>query len=70
MLIELSRSKQKKMINLLLRLAEHPGQLGNYSTQGKDGRSIEHLRLDGFRISFSADDAVRELRVVDIARLT
>ena len=67
MLIGLSRSKQQKMIDLLFRLAEHPSQPGDYSTRS-EGRDIQHLRLGDFRVSFWADHAVRELRVIDLAK--
>ncbi len=68
-LIGLTKSGQRKVTGLLLRLAEHPHQIGDYTTRGDGGHDIQHLRLGEFRISFWADDAVRELRVVDITRL-
>jgi len=68
-LIGLSKAKQKKIISLLFRLAEHPNQPGDYSTRGEHDRDLQRLRLADFRISFWADHAVRELRVVDLARL-
>ena len=58
------------MITSLLQLAEHPIQSGDYFTREENGRDVQHLQLGDFLVSFWADDAGRELRVVDIALLT
>ena len=47
-----SRVQQKKIISLLFRLAEYPGQAGDYSTRDDHGRDLQHLRLGDLRISF------------------
>ncbi len=68
-LTTLSRAQQKIVIGLLVRLAEHPGQPGDYTTRDGQGREIQHLRLANWRISFWPDHAGRELRVTDVSRL-
>ena len=68
-LIGLPKAKQKKILALLFRIAEHPGQLGDYATREEDGREIQHLMVGDWHISFWADDAVRELRITDFTEL-
>ena len=68
-LVGLSRPKQRKIIELLFRLAQHPGQLGDYSTRDDRDRDIQHLRLGDRLVSFWADHAVAELRITAIEEL-
>ncbi len=68
-LVSLPRRKQKRVLRLLFQLAEHPGQLGDYSTRDEDGREIQHLMVGDWHFSFWADHAVRELRVTEIDEL-
>ena len=68
-LTALSRPKQKQVLRLLFKLAEHPGQLGDYVTREEDGREMQHLLVGDWHFSFWADHAVRELRVTEIDEL-
>jgi hypothetical protein len=68
-LVGLSRPRQKQALRLLLQLAEHPSQLGDYATRGEDGREIQHLLIGDWHFSFWADHAVRELRIIEIDNL-
>ena len=68
-LVGLSRPKQKQLLRLLFQLAEHPSQLGDYSTREEAGREIQHLMVGDWHFSFWADHAVRELRVIEIDEL-
>ena len=68
-LVGLPKTKQKKILTLLFRIAEHPGQLGDYATREENGREIQHLMIGDWHISFWADDAVRELRITDFTEL-
>ncbi len=68
-LVGLSRQKQRKLLTLLLQVAEHPMQLGDYSTRDEDGHQLQHLVVGDWHISFWADHAVRELRITELAEL-
>jgi len=68
-LIGLSKAKQRTVIALMFRLAEHPTQLGDYATRGDAGREIQHLMVGDWHFSFWADHPVRELRITEIAEL-
>ena len=68
-LIGVSKARQRKIIELIFQIADHPSQLGDYSTRDDVGRDLQHLLLGDWQFSFWADHAVRELRVTDIAEL-
>jgi hypothetical protein len=68
-LIGLSKAKQRKVITLIFQVAEHPTQLGDYSTHEEGGRDIQHLVVADWHFSFWPDHPVRELRITDIAEL-
>ena len=68
-LVRISKTKQRKIIELIFQISDHPTQLGDYSTRDHVGRDIQHLLLGDWQFSFWADHAVRELRVTDIAEL-
>jgi hypothetical protein len=68
-LIGLSKAKQRRVIDLIFRLAENPTQLGDYATREKGGRDIQHLMVGDWHFSFWADHPVRELRITEIAEL-
>ncbi len=68
-LVGLSRPKQRQVFRLLLQLAEHPGQLGDYATRDGDGREIQHLLVGDWHFSFWADHAAKELRITEIVEV-
>ena len=68
-LIELPRSAQRKVIALLFQLAEMPSQLGDYSSRDDSGRPIQHILIGEWHVSFWADDAAREFRIVEITEV-
>ena len=68
-LVGVSKAKQRKIIALIFQISDHPGQLGDYSTRDDIGRDVQHLLLGDWQFSFWADQAVRELRVTEIAEL-
>ena len=68
-LVSLSKAKQRTVIALLFRLADHPTQLGDYATREQYGREIQHLMVGDWHFSFWPDHPVRELRITDIAEL-
>jgi hypothetical protein len=65
-LIGLSRSKQRAVMLLAERLAEHPSQLGDYATKDDSDRVIQHLLVGDWHFSFWPDHAVRELRITEV----
>ena len=67
--VTLSKRKQRRLLDLLYRLATYPGQLGDYESLDEAGRKVQHLEAGPMVISFWADHAVRELRITDIEEL-
>lgn len=65
----LSKAKQRKVIGLAFQLAEHPSQIGDYTTQDATGRRLENILLGEWHFTFWADHAVREFRITDIAEV-
>jgi hypothetical protein len=57
------------VIALIFRLAEHPGQHGDYATRDENGRDIQHLVVGDWHFSFWPDHPVGELRIAEIAEL-
>ncbi|MGD1030985.1 MAG: hypothetical protein ABSA05_07575 [Opitutaceae bacterium] len=68
-LVGLPKAKQRIVADLAFRLAEHPSQLGDYSTRESAGREIQHINLGDWHFSFWADHAARELRITEITEL-
>jgi len=65
-LVALSKARQKRLISLLLTLAENPNQIGDYSGADDTGRDIQFILIRDQLIAFWADHAVKELRILDI----
>lgn len=65
-LLKLTKRKQRKLVDLLYRLADYPGQPGDYESVDEDGRKIQHLGAGPLVISFWPDHKVRELRITEI----
>jgi hypothetical protein len=65
-LIGLSQRRQPKLLGLVQRLAEHPHVRPDYSIPDESGRSIDHLLVEDFVLSYWLDHAVKELRIVEI----
>jgi len=68
-LASLSKAKQRKVIELAFGLAEHPLQIGDYTTQDDAGRRLENILLGEWHFTFWADHAVREFRITDISEV-
>jgi hypothetical protein len=67
--VTLPKRKQRRLLELLYRLASFPGQLGDYESIDETGRKVQHLEAGPLVISFWADNSVRELRITDIEEL-
>jgi hypothetical protein len=65
-LLGLSKARQRRLIVLLFRLAEHPGQPGDYGVPDEAGRDIQFLLVGDLLIGYWPDHAVAELRIVNI----
>ena len=65
----LAKRNQRRLIDLLFRLAEYPHQLGDYASFDECGRHVQHLVAGPLVISYWPDHAVRELRISDIEAL-
>jgi mRNA-degrading endonuclease RelE of RelBE toxin-antitoxin system len=68
-LLSLKKRQQRKLSDLLFRLAEYPHQPGDYDSKDDRGRQIQHLRVGPLVVSFWPDDASRELRITEIEEL-
>jgi hypothetical protein len=68
-LLSLPRSKQRKLLQLVQELAKNPGQIGDYPVFDATGRRIENILLNEWHISFWADHAAKEFRIVELAEL-
>ncbi len=63
-----SRSRQQ-LLRFLDGLSSNPHQKGDYRLQPPNDRNYEVKLIAQFKVTYWADNAVRELRVVDIQRL-
>lgn len=64
--VALSKARQRKLIGLISQLAENPSQTGDYSELDEADRSVQFLQMGDLVIAFWPDDAVKELRIVEI----
>ena len=67
--VTLSKRKQRRLLDLLYRLASFPNQPGDYESVDEAGRKVQHLQTGPLVISFWADQSVRELRITEIEEL-
>lgn len=65
-LVNLPRRRQREIIVLVRKLAEHPFVRSDYRLSDDMGREIEHLLIEEYVFSYWIDHAVREVRIVDI----
>ena len=65
-IVALSKPRQRKLIGLISQLAENPSQVGDYSEPDEAGRSVQFLLIRDLMIAYWADDAAKELRIVEI----
>jgi mRNA-degrading endonuclease RelE of RelBE toxin-antitoxin system len=65
-LLQLPKSRQRKVIALARQLAEHPVMLSDYRLTDETGREIEHLLIDDYVFAYWVDHGEREVRLTDI----
>ena len=68
-LLNAKRVKQRTLVQLIDKLSEFPGQLGDYTSVDDAGRVVQHVLIGDWLLSFWADHATRELRVTDIVEV-
>ena len=67
--VTLPKRKQRRLLDLIYRLASFPGQLGDYESTDEAGRKVQHFEAGPLVISFWSDNSVHELRITDIEEL-
>jgi hypothetical protein len=65
-LIQQPRRRQRQILSLAHRLAEHPLIRSDYCIADDSGREIDHLLIDGYVFAYWLDHAAREIRITDI----
>jgi hypothetical protein len=60
------RRRQHRVLTLIHQLAARPHVRSDYTLPDDSGRPIEYLAVDGYVFSYWIDDAVREVRIVEI----
>ena len=59
---------RRMIISQIEKLADNPFTNGDFAVTDATGRKNEVLVLHGYSITFWADHAVKELRIVDVTR--
>lgn len=65
-LLQLPRRHQRRVISLVQQLAARPHIRSDYRLPDESGRPIEHLAVEDYILGYWIDDAVREVRIVEI----
>jgi hypothetical protein len=68
-LLGLPKGRQRKLFHLIYQLSENPAQVGDYSLPDDAGREVQFLLMGDLIIAFWPDDAVQELRIVEISEI-
>ncbi|MBI4023930.1 MAG: hypothetical protein HY360_03055 [Verrucomicrobia bacterium] len=61
--------ERAELLDVLRRLTAHPNQRGDATEQDQTSRTLQIKQVGVWRITYWADHAVKELRVVRIERL-
>ena len=65
----LSKREQQRVAKICRTLAGSPQRLGSYTTSDQTGRSLQNLLMDDWVITYWADHAVKEVRIVEVMRV-
>lgn len=65
-LLRFPRRRQRRVITLAHQLAARPHLRSDYRLPDDTGRAIDYLAVDDYVFAYWIDDAVREVRIVDI----
>jgi hypothetical protein len=66
--LELSSRQRTRFIQIFRQLAEDPFQKGEQTFRDSAGREIQKKKFDRWLISFWADHAVKEVRIIGLQR--
>ncbi len=65
-IIELSRRRQRVVLDLADQIARHPFQISDYRSDDASGRTTENLLLDDYLFTYWVDHASKEVRITEI----
>ena len=65
-LISAKLARRTRAIDAIMRLCRRPQQAGDCAITDEDGRMCQMLMSDGVLLTYWADDAVCELRIIAI----
>jgi hypothetical protein len=68
-LLSARAAERSRLMQFLHSLAEDPGKHGDFNAQDDVGRTVQIKALGLFMITYWADHAVREVRVIRIERV-
>ena len=69
-LVGQSKRRQREILELTQKLAEHPFVRSDYNIPDDTGREIDHLIIEDYVFAYWLDHAVREIRIADIEDAT
>lgn len=67
--LTLPRKEQHRLALAFRALAAAPHRTGDYSTTDHTGRILHHRLIDDWVVTYWADHAGKELRIVDVAQI-
>ena len=67
--VSLSKRRQRAVLDIAERIADHPNQISDYQTKDAVGRDIDNLRVGKYVFAYWVDHAVKEVRITDIVSL-
>jgi hypothetical protein len=69
LVVTLSKSGQRKVLDLADALAVHPSRVSDWRTQDDAGHFIENLTVSGFHFVYWIDHPAKEVRILEIHRI-
>jgi len=66
----LPKRRQREIIAVARKLAEHPFVRSDYRIPDEGGREIEHLMIEDYVFAYWLDHATKEVRIADIEDAT
>ena len=70
LVVQLPKRRQREVLAISRKLAEHPFVRSDYRLSDEAGREIDHLLVDDYVFAFWLDHASREVRITDIEDAT
>ena len=69
-LVGQSKRRQREILELAQKLADHPFVRSDYHVPDEAGREIDHLMIESYVFAYWLDHAVREIRIAEIEDAT